>query len=581
MGFAHAQTPNGDPVLYAGQDRTFAFHDAAGSSDTTAIPMSDPQFVAWATGYTNLVYGTNVSSIWQTPAKALGPAIGVNTDTVALGRGGEITLTFTNPIVDGPGFDFAVFENSFDDRFLELAWVEVSTDGVHFVRFPNLSYTENPVGGFSDVEPTFVHGFAGKYRIGYGTPFDLSELTKAYQAASNDSDDAFTPEYKTALLANYGHPDFDINNIRYVRLIDVVGDGSARDVDGNVDDGSGLTGAVIYDPYPTIGSAGFDLEAVGVINQMTVSGDAQTIDFALVGNQRLSDQTVVLFATATSGLEVSFTVMEGPASVSGSTLSLNGIGQVIVQATQAGDATYAAAPPVTQSFYVADALQHIFVQPLPNQLVDAVDVPIKVLSSSGLPVSLFVESGPISATVGETSHLFSSGAEAGLVTLRASQSGGMVDGIEYAPAEDVELSFEIVASGASTEPKTFVQWQMENSISGSAETDSDLDGSDDFEEYVAGTNPNDSSDRRVAIVQKNGGGFVLEYTISGQAVFDLSLETSSDLTGDEGWTSLLPEIESIERETINGKPIQTLRFRLEATSMPAGFWRIVLNEPTN
>ena len=45
-------------------------------------------------------------------------------------------------------------------------------------------------------------------------------------------------------------------NIRWVRVVDVVGDGSCTDSFGNV----------IYDPYPTIGSGGFDLEAVGVIN---------------------------------------------------------------------------------------------------------------------------------------------------------------------------------------------------------------------------------------------------------------------------------------------------------------------------
>ena len=45
-------------------------------------------------------------------------------------------------------------------------------------------------------------------------------------------------------------------DVRWVRLVDIVGDGSCTD----------SFGRVIYDPYPTEGSAGFDLDAVGVIN---------------------------------------------------------------------------------------------------------------------------------------------------------------------------------------------------------------------------------------------------------------------------------------------------------------------------
>ena len=41
-----------------------------------------------------------------------------------------------------------------------------------------------------------------------------------------------------------------------VRIVDVVGDGFSLD----------SSGGVIYDPYPTSGSAGFDLDAVGVSN---------------------------------------------------------------------------------------------------------------------------------------------------------------------------------------------------------------------------------------------------------------------------------------------------------------------------
>ena len=48
----------------------------------------------------------------------------------------------------------------------------------------------------------------------------------------------------------------DLQNIAYVRIVDIVGDGTSLD----------SRGEPIYDPYPTAGSAGFDLDAIGVSN---------------------------------------------------------------------------------------------------------------------------------------------------------------------------------------------------------------------------------------------------------------------------------------------------------------------------
>ncbi len=204
---------------------------AAGSSGSTAMIFSHPDFVAWASGVSAIAYGANVDSQWKTPALALGPAKNDRYDIVCLGNGGVITMIFPHPIRDGEGGDFAVFENGFGNTFLELAFVEVSSDGIHFYRFPNDSLTPAPVGGFGGVDPTNLSGLAGKYRGGYGTPFDLADLPDEVE--------------------------LDKQNVRFVRIVDIVGDGSATDSEGKI----------IYDPYPTTGSGGFDLEAIGVIHQ--------------------------------------------------------------------------------------------------------------------------------------------------------------------------------------------------------------------------------------------------------------------------------------------------------------------------
>ena len=208
---------------------------SAGQPGSTAIHMNDPAFLGWATGWDDYIVGSNVDSQWQTPERALGQAQGGFDDIVCLGRGGEITMTFERVIRNGPGWDFAVFENALNDTFLELAYVEVSSDGQHFVRFDNDSLTPSPVGGFGAVDPTDVDGLAGKYKQGYGTPFDLQDLASKNEVLDDTVNLAF---------------------ITHVRILDIVGDGTFFDTSGDV----------IYDPYPTVGTAGFDLDAIGVVN---------------------------------------------------------------------------------------------------------------------------------------------------------------------------------------------------------------------------------------------------------------------------------------------------------------------------
>lgn len=218
----------------------------AGMPGSTAIHKDSTAYVAWATGitvergYMDIANPSLGKVSVGDPDDVLGPPTG---SVVSLGDKGYAILTFDLPIYDGPGYDFAVFENG-GTSFLELAVVEVSSDGVNFFGFPthSLTQTATQVGSFGTPLAENLNNIAGKYSALYGTPFDLSEIPNN-------------------LLLNK-------QQITHVKVIDVV---------GSIDPQYGTKdsfGNLINDSYPTpFNSGGFDLQAVGVINQATLSSE--------------------------------------------------------------------------------------------------------------------------------------------------------------------------------------------------------------------------------------------------------------------------------------------------------------------
>lgn len=219
---------------------------AVGQAGTTAIHKDSTVFNAWASncelirGWQNIADTSLGKTTIGNDTSATGKS-GVN-GLVSLGDGGMATLTFNGFIYNDVGVDFAVFENSFDGMFLELAFVEVSSDGVNFFRFNAVSLTQDTqqLDNNANMDATNIHNLAGKYRANYGTPFDLDELS--------------------------GIAGLDISKITHVRIIDVVG--SLNPTFGTTDSQNNK----INDPFPTpFPSGGFDLDAVGVIHYSTTS----------------------------------------------------------------------------------------------------------------------------------------------------------------------------------------------------------------------------------------------------------------------------------------------------------------------
>ena len=186
--------------------------DAAPSPSSPA-----PIATSFATELVSFTLGTD-GGMGQSslPGIVLGPPQGAgdvsgSTDTLSLGKGGVVVLGFGDrPIVDGPGADLVVFENAFfaggnpSAVYAELGEVSVSADGQTWATFPcDPSASGPPWPGCAGWTPVQESGAGGE-------AFDLATV--------------------------------GLTEARYVRIEDVAGKGSGA-------------------------AAGFDLDAVGVINR--------------------------------------------------------------------------------------------------------------------------------------------------------------------------------------------------------------------------------------------------------------------------------------------------------------------------
>jgi len=177
--------------------------------------------------------------------------IGGSTHVYNLGNGGSITVEFTGKVIyDGPGPDFTVFENpfyisgSFDQVFVELGRVAVSSDGINWATFPADYVAPEPPPAY-DADPDHYVGFAGVHpvfsapgngidpldpSVSGGDPFDLSEIAVGAAAAG-----------------------VDLFNIRYIRITDVIA--GTEDDDGD-----------LIPETNVVGQNGFDLDSIAGLN---------------------------------------------------------------------------------------------------------------------------------------------------------------------------------------------------------------------------------------------------------------------------------------------------------------------------
>jgi hypothetical protein len=124
----------------------------------------------------------------------------------------------------------------------------------------------------------------------------------------------------------------------------------------------------------------------------------QTISFEEIPDTVYVTSAITLDAIASSGLEVTYSVISGPASVSGDQLSITGIGDIEVAADQSGNDEYRAAEQVIRAFTVSKASQILSTKTLEDLVYGSDTIAITATTNSGLPVSYQIVSGAASVT---------------------------------------------------------------------------------------------------------------------------------------------------------------------------------------
>jgi hypothetical protein len=156
--------------------------------------------------------------------------------------------------------------------------------------------------------------------------------------------------------------------------VDLDESGNASITAADVDDGSSDNCTDQADLILSIDVSSFTVANVGVNTVTLTVEDAhgnsntststvtvkdrlnQTITFNAIADKTYAAGNFNLSATASSSLPVSFSVVTGPATLTGGTLAITGIGMVTIEASQEGDSEYKAAESVQQTFTVNPAL---------------------------------------------------------------------------------------------------------------------------------------------------------------------------------------------------------------------------------
>ncbi len=205
--------------------------------------------------------------------------------------------------------------------------------------------------------------------------------------------------------------------------------------------------------------------APAVAQSFVVNAQGQTITFSAIAAQTVG-APLSLSATASSGLTVSFaSSTTGICTVAGNTATPIAAGTCMLTASQAGNASYAPAMPVSQSFTVNGGSQTITFNSIAAQTVGT-PLTLNAIASSGLSVAYTSSTSGVCAVSGSTASLLA----AGNCTIIAAQAGNS----SYAAAPNVSQTFAVNAQSQTITFSTIAAQTAGGTVSLSASSTSGL-----------------------------------------------------------------------------------------------------------
>jgi hypothetical protein len=132
-------------------------------------------------------------------------------------------------------------------------------------------------------------------------------------------------------------------------------------------------------------------------NTLSITRQAKTSQTLVFSNQVTTvtnSAPITVMAVASSGLPVTYSIVSGPANLSGNILNFTGPGTVVVQASQSGNDIF---EPATATLSIAQqirAIQTIVFNNPVTTVSGATPLTLNASASSGLPVTYSILSGP-------------------------------------------------------------------------------------------------------------------------------------------------------------------------------------------
>ncbi len=300
-------------------------------ADTEAYVISPVQSgisYSWylPTGGTLLTTGTTAYVAWTSAGNHF--ITGISSNTCGNGRRDSITVTvFNGGTITAPTLSLSVNTISITNT------APSGTTGYEWYRNDTLIATTSV--------PNYTVSVNGNYKAAFVNSCGPGTRSSAFAITHLKLFQSIT--FPTIANKTYGDPPFKLNATASSSLpvnytitygpATLAGDTLVMTAAGTVSVTVSQAGDATY------------AAATSVTRIFTVARLLQSVSFTALSNRVLSDTPVILSATASSNLPVTFSVLSGPAAVVYGTnqLLLNGCGQITVRATQSGSTNYQSA----------------------------------------------------------------------------------------------------------------------------------------------------------------------------------------------------------------------------------------------